>query len=218
MKMALQKSDVFAIGRGSLTDNSNAAILYTANNLVGTWDSGTTYSQYNVVEFSGRVYRSKVNSNLNLQPSTNPNSWETLYIGPKDGDVAFVILGSSSTILQRGNGLWAPLAGQPLTVSLNDGQVVATPAFVFLGSSKAFAQMEYTVRRGTGQGRKRRGIMNILNDTVATVEYDHEFNELGLDVNMYMTWDMSGGNARLMYTSGTEGTQLELKYVLRGWS
>lgn len=216
--MALQKIDTLALGRGSLTDNSNAAIIFSSNNMVASWSNSDTYSQYNVVEYSGRVYRSKVNSNLNLQPDTNPNSWETLYIGPKDGDAAFVISGANSTVILRANGVWSPLAGQPITIALTDGQVTPTTAFLFLGSTKAFAQVEYTLRRGTGQGRKRRGLYNILNDTSSSVDYDHEFNDTGLDVNVSMFWDMSGGNVRLRYTSGAEAVAIELKYILRGWT
>lgn len=216
--MALQKIDTLALGRGAITDNTNAAIVFSANNLVDVWSNAVSYSQYNVVEYSGRIYRSKVNANLNLQPDTNPNSWETLYIGPKDGDAAFVISGSNSTVLQRVNSIWSPISGQPLTIALNDGQVAPATAFVFLGSTKAFGQVEYTLKRGGGHGRKRRGVFNVLNDTATSIDYDHEFNDIGIDVNVYLFWDMSGGNARLQYTSGTEGVAIQLKYILRGWT
>jgi len=216
--LALEKIDVLALGRGNLTDNTNAILAFSANNLVDFWDVGISYGQYNVVEYSGRVYRSKVVGNLANQPDLSPNQWETLYIGPKDGDFAFVIAGANSTILQRVAGAWSNLGAAPATVALVDGQVAPAPAIVFLGSSRAFAKAEYTLRRGSGQGRKRRGQFNALNDTISVIEWDHQFNEIGSDVNAWLFWDMNAGNARLMYTSGLEGVTLELKYTLKGWT
>jgi hypothetical protein len=215
--LALNKIDVISLGRGNLTDNSNAAIMFSANNLVSTWTAITTYAQYNVVEYSGKVYRSKVASNLNLQPDTNPNSWEVLYSSPKDGDVAFIINGASSQILQRKGTVWSDITGQPLTISLTDGQLVATDAFVFLGSQLPFAKVEYTVKRGSGEGRKRKGEYNILNDASLAFEYDHEFLDIGVFVNVTFSWAMSAGFVRLRYTSVNEGSPIELKYSLRGW-
>lgn len=216
--MALEKIDVLALGRGNLTDNSNAAIAFSANNLVATWSGAEVYAQYNVVEYSGRMYRSKIAGNTANQPDTSPNEWETLYITPKDGDLAVVVASGSSTVLQRVNGVWNPLTPSPITVALVDGQVAPADAVVFLGTSKAFAKLNYTLRRGSGQGRRRRGSFNALNDTVSAIDWDHEFNEIGTDVNAWLFWDMSGGNARLRYTSGLEGVTLELKYTLEGWT
>jgi hypothetical protein len=219
--MALNKFDVLGLGRGTLSDNANTAILFTSNNLVNNWDTGATYAQYNVVEYSGRIYRSKINSNLAFQPDINPNSWETLYVGPKDGDVNFVVNGGNSTILQRLGGIWSSLAAQEVSLSLSlplvDGQVAATTAFLFLGSANAFANVRYTVRRGTGYGRERRGTFNILNDTISNIAYDHEFSEIGADVNVPLSWDIVGGNVRLRYTSAAESVPIQLTYMLEGW-
>jgi hypothetical protein len=216
--MAINKFDVLALGRGQLADNTWAAIVFTSNNLVEFWDIGKSYNQYNVVEHSGRVYRSKVGSNIANSPDLSPNQWETLYVGPKDGDAAFVIDGAMSTLCQRANGIWAPINGQPLTVLLNDNQVVAADAVVFVGATKTFGKCEYTLKRGSGEGRKRKGTFNILNDSSTSLSYDHEFMDIGLDVNVSMYWDISGGNARLRYTSGNEGVAITLKYILNGWN
>ncbi len=215
--MALEKIDVLALGRGNLTDNSNAAIAFSTNNTMAGWDIGTTYAQYNVVEYSGRVYRSKIASNTGNQPDTSPNQWETLYVGVKDGDIAFVVNGSASMVQQRVSGAWTVLGDSPATLTLTDGQLTPTPAFVYLGSTKAFGKMEYTIRRGTGHGRKRKGVMNILSDTLTQVEHDHYFNDIGADVNVWLSVDMSGGNVRVLYTSGLEGTAIEMRYTLKGW-
>ena len=216
--MALTKIDVLAIGRGSLTDNSNAAIVISANNLIALWSSSTTYAQYNVVEYSGKMYRSKVGSNLNNQPDISPNQFEVLYVAPKDGDLAVIINGGTSSIVQRSGNAWAALSGTPLSVSLVDGQVSPADAVVFVGAAKSFAKLEYTLSRGGGQGRKRKGLFNVLNDNATTVEYDHTFNEIGLDVNATFSWTISGGNVHLQYVSGLEGVSLAMQYTLGGWS
>lgn len=216
--MALEKIDVLALGRGNLTDNSNAAIGFSSNSPVDLWSSGVTYAQYNVIEYSGRVYRSKVASNLANQPDISPNQWETLYIGVKDGDFAFIVNGANSLIMQRVAGAWTGLGDSAIQVTLVDGQASPTPAFVFIGSTKSFAKMEYTLRRGVGQGRRRKGVMNILNDNISVVERDHYFNDIGTDVNAWITVDMSGANVRVLYTSGAESIPLDMKYTLKGWT
>jgi len=217
-KMALQKIDVLALGRGSLTDNSQATIIFTANNTVSTYDNSATYSQYNVVEYNNKVYRSKINGNLGNQPDISPNQWETLYNNVKDGDMALVVNGALSMVLQRVNGIWTSITGLQITINLNDGQAVPADAIVFLGSSKTWAKLEYTIKRGVGEGRKRKGLMNILNDGVNTVEYDHRWNEIGLDVNANLDVIMIGGNVHVQYTSVNEGVPITMKYQIRGWS
>lgn len=216
--MALEKIDVLALGRGNLTDNSNAIIAFSSNNIVALWDIGTSYSQYNVIEYSGRVYRSKINANLANQPDTSPNQWETLYIGVKDGDVAFVIQGATSTILQRAGGVWVDLGRTPIAISLVDGQLTPADAIVFVGSDKSWAKIEATVRRGVGHGRKRKSLYNVLNDNASVIEYDHTFTDIGLDINVTFTWAMAGGNVHMQYVSDLEGVAIEMTYSLLGWS
>jgi hypothetical protein len=216
--MATQKIDVLALGRGDLSNNANAAIVFSANNIVALYSAGTTYSQYNVVEYSGNVYRSKINSNTGNTPSSSPSSWETMYIGVKDGDVAYVFSGANSTTLQRINSLWQDLAGQPATVALVDGQVSPADAFVFLANGKSYAQVNYTIRRGSDQSRKRFGTYNVSNDNFSTVQYDHGYNQIGADVEVTVSWALTGGNVRMQYTSVSEGLPIELRYTIKGWN
>ena len=42
---------------------------------MGAWNSGVTYAQYDQVTYSGTVYGSLQNSNLNHQPDTSPTWW-----------------------------------------------------------------------------------------------------------------------------------------------
>jgi hypothetical protein len=160
--MALTKVDSLSIGRGSLSDNTNAVICFTSNCPLALWDAFISYTQYNCVEYSGKVYRSKIVGNANNQPDISPSDWEVLYSGVKDGDVSFIIAASNSTVSQRVAGVWQAIGGVPVTVALTDGQLTPTDAIVFIGATKAWGQLDYTIRRGSGQGRKRRGRMNIL--------------------------------------------------------
>ena len=216
--MATQKIDVLALGRSNLTDNSNAALIFSSNNVVALYDPSVTYAQYNVVEYSGRMYRSKVASNLGNTPLTSPSQWETMYIGVKDGDVAFVVNGAFSTVLQRVNGFWTDLSGQPATVALVDGQGSPADAFIFLATNKSFAKIEYTLRRGTDQSTKRFGVYNVANDNISTVQYDHAYNQIGADVGITVTWVLTGGNVRMQYTSALQSLPIELRYTIKGWN
>lgn len=110
--MALNKIDVLAVGRGSLVDNTNAVVTFSSNNLVADYGPAISYSQYNVVEYGGHAWRSKVNANINNQPDISPNHWELLYKNVKDGDIAFVINGILSTVVQRTASTWTTLASQ----------------------------------------------------------------------------------------------------------
>jgi hypothetical protein len=216
--MALSKFDVLSLGRGSLTDNSNAAFIFSSNIIVGLYGSGTTYAQYNVVESSGVMYRSKISSNTGNTPSSSPSDWETLYVGPKDGDLAVVINGATSSIMQRRDGIWVDLGGQASTVVLADNQPTATDALVFVGSQYSFAKIEYTLTRGSGQGQKRAGTYNVLNDNSSDVEYDNGFTDIGADIGVTVTWMITGGNVHMQYTSTNQGQALVLKYNIAGWT
>jgi hypothetical protein len=218
--MALQKIDILSLGRGNLTSNSNAIVAFSANAAVDSWDSSLTYNQYNIVEYNLKIYRSKISANLANSPDSSPDEWETLYGGVKDGDVAFVFNGNSSTIMQRINDRWTELVPRPIEINLIDG-AVDEEAVVFLASEYDWAKIEYVLHRDSGAERKRRGSMNVLNDNLnGLIEYDHEFNEIGTDVNVDMYLVHEGGNAKLKYTSGSgvpEGTPITLRYALTGW-
>lgn len=220
--MALQKIDILSLGRGALTSNSSAIVAFSSNSAVVYWSSGTTYGQFNVVEYNSKIYRSKIVSNTGNQPDLNPNSWETLYGGVKDGDVAFIFNGNSSSIMQRINDTWTELVPRPIEISLLDG-AVDQEAVIFLASEFDWAKIDYILHRDSGTERKRRGTMNVLSDPLTSaVEYDHEFNEIGTDVNVDLYLVLESGNVKLKYTSGgllgaPEGVPITLKYTLSGW-
>ena len=89
--MATQKIDAIILGRGPATDNTNSPAIFTSNAIVVHYSSLTTYAQYNCVESSGNMWRSKVAGNIGNTPSSSPSFWERLYSGTKDGDFVFVI-------------------------------------------------------------------------------------------------------------------------------
>jgi hypothetical protein len=220
--VALQKIDILSLGRGSLTSNANAVVAFSSNSKVDYWKAGTTYNQFNIVEYNSKIYRSKTALNTGNAPDSNPNDWETMYTGVKDGDIAFVFAGNSSSIMQRINDSWVELTPRPIEISLTDG-AVNQEAVVFLASEYDWAKIDYVLHRNSGTERKRRGSMNILSDSlVSNVEYDHEFNEIGDDVNVDLYLTLEGGNVKLKYTSGgvlgtPEGVPISLKYTLSGW-
>lgn len=214
--MALNKIDVLSLGRGSLKDNDNAIIAFSANNIVADWSAATTYAQYNIVEHSGKVYRSKVASNLANDPTSSPSQWETLYSNVKDGDICFVISGADSTILQRANGTWKAYRHPAIHLSLTEGAYQSS-ALTFIGGSYHFAKMEYTIKRGSGEGRKRVGTLDILNDGTSDISYSHEFTEIGDDVNVWLTPTISAGIVDIKYDSAFEGNDIFMEYKLLGW-
>lgn len=220
--MALEKFDILALGRGNLTDNSNAAIVFSSNNIVALWLNPTTYAQYNVVEYSGKVYRSKIAGNVGNQPDISPGQWETMYSGVKDGDVAIVVNGAQSTTLQRRAGVWVNSADAYTTVALVDGQATLTDVFSFIGNAMTVAEVKYVLKRGVTPGRFRRGSFNVLNNTSSDVQHDHEFSSQGIDINAYLTWVWGGSSVHLQYTSGgtgvgtPEGIPLQISYLIKG--
>jgi hypothetical protein len=140
--VAVQKSDILILGQGGLTDNSQGSVLITANNAVAYWLNTTTYSQFNVVEYAGSMYRSKIFSNVGNQPSTSPSDWQVLYRNPKDGDFAFTI-GSGATILQRELSVWTVFGNHPAISASYDEQID------FVASSPGPHQMVGPVFSGT---------------------------------------------------------------------
>ena len=216
--MAIQKNDAIAIGRGNINQNSESPVIFAANNTPETWLISITYAQYNVVEHSGKIYRSKIAGNTGNTPFSSPSQWETYVNQIKDSDVCIVASGANSSMYQRIAGIWGAVGSATLTMSLNDGQLTPAPAITFLGSLRAFSKIEYTVRRGFGHGRKRKGVFNILNDTISAINYDHEFVEIGIDTNVTLTPTMSGSDMVLEYTSAAESVAIEMKYILTGWT
>ena len=212
-----QKIDVLAIGKGHIRDNASTSIVFNSNLKVDYWSMSPTYLEGNVVEDSGYLFRALA-TNTNSAPTLVNTDWEVLLIAPKDGDIALVVNGASSTMQQRQAGQWVAAFDVPVEISLVDGQLTPVAAITFLGSSFYYAKLEYTIRRGALHGRKRAGEMIILNDGTAGIDYNDEWVDTGVDVNVTLTPVMNAGNVEVQYTSAAEGILLSMKYILKGWS
>ena len=117
--MAQTRIDALILGRGPITNATDAASVFTANNAVDFYSALTTYSQYNCAESGGHMWRSKVAGNIGNTPASSPNYWERLYSSTKDGDFCFVI-GSGATIMQRQGGVWLVFGNHPSYVAAYD--------------------------------------------------------------------------------------------------
>jgi len=187
------------------------------------WDISTSYSTGNAVLYEGQSYNSLVSSNTGNQPDVSPTEWTP--VDGKDGDIwvqvpvgGFPAGGSDSELFLKVNKTWRAITGSnPLIVTLNDNQVASETAFEYPASIFPYAAVEYTIKRGAGNSRRRKGLLIILNDG-STVSYTHEFSEIGFDVQVPLTVDLSAGKVRVRYTSANEGTAIQMRYILRGWN
>lgn len=214
--MSIQKFEALSLGKGNLLDQSQSTVITAGVNIVTIWNSSGVYTANTLVEHAGTMWRSLLTNTNSTPDISNPN-WEIVYKGVKDGDVNIVIAGTSSTLTQRTSGEWLSFRDNVITTNLLDNQLAPAVAFTFIGSSRFFAKLEYTIKRDV-ESRKRRGVMNILQDGATEIEYDHEFNEIGADVNVWLTPVLSGSDVQLQYTSGNEGNTITMRYTLNGWS
>jgi hypothetical protein len=214
--MSIQKFEALSLGKGNLLDQSQSAVITTAPSIVTIWNSSDVYTPNRLIEHAADMWRALV-TNVNSTPSINNPDWELVYKGVKDGDINIVIAGTASTLTQRTAGEWLSFRDNVITVTLLDNQITPAVAFTFIGSSRFFTKFEYTIKRDV-EGRKRRGEMNILQDGATEINYDHEFNEVGADVNVWLTPVLFGANVQLQYTSGNEGNTITMRYTLNGWS
>lgn len=188
------------------------------------WDIITTYSSGDAILYQGISYNSLQAANTGNQPDISPLWWSP--VDGKDGDVwmeipaaAYPIGGGDVELYLKANNTWQGVKGTPVTVALVDGQLTPAVAFEFPASTFRYAKVEYTIKRGSGHGRKRKGMFEILNDgTSPNPVYSHEYNEIGNDVNVPFIIDYSGGKVRVLYTSVLEGVVIECKYVVKGWA
>lgn len=134
-----------------------------------------------------------------------------------DGDVYIVINGSSSDVLQRKGGVWVSLLDAPVVTPLVDGQVLPIVAFSYPVANFPYAEVTYTIRRGSAHSQKRHGKMVILGDSGGTIQYSEELVELGTDVGVVMQPTIVGTNVEFHYTSTAFGTPIELEYTIKGW-
>lgn len=80
----------------NITSNTDAITALQATSFQGAWSSTTTYSQGASVDYSGAIYVSLVNSNLNNIPSSSPTDWVAAggtanYAGVWSGATAYTI-------------------------------------------------------------------------------------------------------------------------------
>lgn len=226
--MAVTKQSSIKLGQGALTTKNGESQIFCEQRAPidgipseSAWSVGTSYSLGAAVRYGEYYYNSLQAGNLGNQPDTSPLWW--IQIDGKDGDMwiqtpvaGYPAGGSDVSFFQKKNNAWTSLAYNPLKISLVDGQIAPATAFQVVGSAFRFLQIDYTVRRGSGHGRKRAGKITVLNDG-SNVIHDHSYNEIGSDVNVPFDVDISGGYVRLRYTSALEGSAIELAYYLKGW-
>jgi hypothetical protein len=216
--MATSKTNVISIGSGQLSDLSTTTRIFSSNSRCDAYAALTNYSIGNVVEYSGTLYRSLQNSNIGYQPDVSPTYWVAEFQNVHDGDIHISVSSGTSDIQQRISGLWLSLGGQPLKVSLVDGQLVSAPVFAYSAGIMPYAEINYTIRRGPGHGQKRRGKVIILNDLTGSLQYSHEFDEIGADVEVPLTFAIGGGFVTISYTSVLQGSVIEFAYDIKGWA
>jgi hypothetical protein len=61
----------------------------TGIDLQGTWSAIITYTQSQTVSWQGKLWRSKVDSNLNHQPDSSPTQWLQILSGGDQYDIQF---------------------------------------------------------------------------------------------------------------------------------
>lgn len=216
--MALQKTEALSLGTGSLLDHSKSIVAFSSPNEIAIWSSSAIYQANETVEYSNTIWRSVTTNTSSTPTDTNPN-WQIIYKNCKDGDVCFVFNGLTSNIMQRAGSVWLKYKQTSLQVNppLIDGQITPASAITFIGSDSYFSKLEYTIKRGAGEGRKRAGAMNILNDGTNLLNYDHEFTEIGTDIQVWITPIISAGTVQIQYTSVAEGNPISMSYMLKGW-
>lgn len=214
--MAIQKTEALSLGKGSILDHSSSIVAFSSANSIGSWSAIPTYTENQTVEYNSAVWKCLL-ANTGSAPAIGSTYWEIIYKNVKDGDICFSFNGSSSGIQQRAGGVWQSYRQPGLTISLADGQASPEVAITYIGNTSYLSKLEYTIKRGSGEGRKRYGSMNIMNDGTSELAYDHEFFEIGDDVNVWVTPVISAGIVQLQYTSGFESNPIVMSYILKGW-
>lgn len=227
--MALPKYSGLKLGSGAFNEKSLESQVYIEpaepkNGAVGVvlWNIGTSYNTGDPVIYDNIGYNSLTSLNVGNQPDTSPSDWAE--VDGKDGDIwiqvpaaGYPAGGGDTEIYIKNNTLWRPLSGaNPAKVFLNDGQILEDTAIEIPAGVFPYCELIYTVKRGAGDNIKRAGKFIILNDG-GLVTYSHEFNEIGVDVQVPFLVDLSTGKVRLRYTSALQGNTIELRYNIKGW-
>jgi hypothetical protein len=227
--MALPKYSGLKLGPGAFNEKSLESQVYIEpavprNGTVGiiAWNTGTSYNTGAPVLYDNISYNSLTSGNVGNQPDISPSDW--VQVDGKDGDIwiqvpaaGYPAGGADTEMYIKNNTVWRPFSGaNPIKVFLNDGQIAEDSAIEFPAGLFPYCELVYTVKRGAGDNIKRAGKFIILNDG-GSVNYSHEFNEIGIDVLVPFSVDLSTGNVRLRYTSALQGNTIELRYNLKGW-
>ena len=227
--MAIPKYRGLKLGPGALNEIDGESRFYVEpaypeNGTAATllWDNGTPYNIGDAVVFEGEFYNSITGSNSGNQPDTSPLDWK--YVDGKDGDIWLQTPvggqpggGPDAEIYVKVNSIWRPLSqSNPLTIPLIDGQLTPEIAVEYPADVFRYAVIDYTLKRGVGNSRKRKGTLIVLNDG-SVIDHTHEYHEIGFEVQVDFTLDVSAGIAELKYTSASEGNPIELRYIIRGW-
>lgn len=227
--MATVKYSGIKLGPGATTVKGGECEFFCEqrapyNGIPGTanWGIATSYSLNQAIVYEGVSYNSLQNLNSGNQPDITPAFWSP--VDGKDGDIwikvpiaGFPAGGDDVDLYLKAGNTWKSISGAPIQIALTDGQAVAVDAIAVPVAAFAYASIEYTIRRGGGQGRKRQGDFKIMSDGIS-VQFSHAFDEIGSDVNVPLTVTASGGLIRLQYTSSNEGVAIELSYVIKGWA
>jgi len=234
--MAIQKLQGLKLGSGNLTDKNIESEIFVANfeptggTVSGTvWAASSTYAISQNVTHLGKYYTSLIAGNMGNDPETSPTEWQEVH--GKDGDIwikvpedGFPTGGVDAQIYLKTSSFWVPLSSaNPFTEYLNDNQIAEETAFSYPLSIFPMAEITYSIRRDTipsispSYGKYKEGRYVVLYNGV-DVDWTHEFSEVGNDVGVSLTFDVSGGNVRVRYTSQNQTQGIEMRYVIRGWA
>lgn len=227
--MSTSKLSRLKLGPGFINDKNFESEIFAESRapLDGTaasaeWNVGTLYSIGDPVIHEEVTYNA-LQSNIGKTPGAVGSELDWAIVDGKDGDIwiqvptaGFPAGGTDSEVYIKVGSVWRPMSdSNPKTVALINGTVSEETAFKYKAAALPYAVVSYTVRRGTGHGEKRQGLMIILNSG-AVFNYTHEFTEIGSDVNVPFSVDYDSGDIRLRYTS-VAGSAIELRYIIKGW-
>lgn len=216
--MSQQKQNIVSIGPGQMNQHGGqTSNIIASSDQCDFWDISKSYANLAIVEYSGDLYRSLSGGNVGNQPDTATAFWRKELVSTKDGDICIAVNGNKSDVQQRLGGVWKSIAGQPLRISLVDGQLVPAVALQYNAANFPYAVVDYTIRRGSGHGRKQHGTMTIMNDGSGTLNYSLEYEEIGSDVQVSIVPVLNAGWVQLQYTSVVNGVTIEFAYELKGW-
>jgi hypothetical protein len=212
--MSFIKNDWQIVGKGDVNQNTNCVRVLASNNLITTWSGGTTYALGNVVEYLGGLYRSLANSNTGNTPAVLTAFWELYVPGTTDGDICLVTAIGNSDVIQRRNGIWTSVSGQPVSVTLPVNTANNTWLSLSLGVARHIF-IDYSIERN---GNRRSSSFAVASDGTDAFLSEYGAVELPASCGTTMNAVVSGGNLLLQSTTDNTTGPVNLKYVIRRWS